>query len=405
MDLPPDLSVDGDMNCSRVRARHYADRHVLDIAIANGTIQSVTKSHCEGDACWVAPALFDLQINGCRGKSFNSPSLTREDIHRVVATCRSHGIASFCPTVITNSPDAMLRCLDTLRATCEADRDLAAAMPAIHIEGPYLSPEDGPRGAHPLRYIREPDWDEFSRLQEAAGKRIRLVTLAPERKGAIQFIERLTKQGVVAAIGHTAANECHIRDAIAAGAKLSTHLGNGAHAMLPRHPNYIWDQLAADDLWASVISDGRHLPPSVVRTILKVKTPARTILTCDAGSLAGLPPGRYREWDQDLEVLTDGSIVLPGTQYLAGSGVFTDTCVRNVITHAGVSVRDAIDMASAGPRQLLGLEPRLLAADGPADLILFDSDEEQRFVLLGTVVRGIFYPPPEDKSTSRYRTG
>jgi N-acetylglucosamine-6-phosphate deacetylase len=405
MNLPNGVCVDRDMNCSRICARHYANRKVLDIAIAKGSIQSVTELEPGAATCWVAPAFFDVQINGSQGKSFNSPSLTCEDIERVVATCRCHGISSFCPTVITNSPDAMLRCLGVLRHSSEADPGLAAAMPAIHIEGPYLSPEDGPRGAHPLRYIREPDWDEFCRLQEAAGGRIRLVTLAPERKGAIRFIEHLTKQGVVAAIGHTAASAVHIRDAVAAGARLSTHLGNGAHAILPRHPNYIWDQLAADELWASVICDGHHLPPSVVRTIIKVKTSARTILTCDAGSLAGLPPGRYHEWDQHLDVLADGSIVLPGTEYMAGSGVFTDTCAWNAITQAGVSVQDAIDMASARPRELLGLERRTLAAGEPADVILFHSDDEQKFALLGTVVLGVFHHTAGNNATSRYRTG
>ena len=98
---------------------------------------------------------------------------------------------------------------------------------------------------------------------------------------------------MVVSIGHTAATPEQVRDAVRAGARLSTHLGNGAHAVLPRHPNYIWEQLACDDLWASLICDGHHLPVSVMRCLLRVKTPARTVLTCDASSLAGLPPGRY----------------------------------------------------------------------------------------------------------------
>src|SRR5205807_8371003 len=131
------------------------------------------------------------------------------------------------------------------------------------------------------------------RLQDAAGGRIRLVTLAPEHEGALAFIDRLVDSGVVVALGHTGASGSRIRDAIRAGARLSTHLGNGCHALLPRHDNYLWEQLAADELWASIICDGHHLPPPVVRCLLRVKTPTRTILTCDAGSLAGLPPGRY----------------------------------------------------------------------------------------------------------------
>src|SRR5262249_50432001 len=169
------------------------------------------------------------------------------------------------------------------------------------------------------------------------------------------FIEKVTASGVVVALGHTAASAARIRDAIKAGAQLSTHLGNGAHAGLPRHDNYIWEQLAADDLWASLIADGPHPPPPAVKSIVRVKTRAGSILTCDSGSLAGLPPGRYREWDTELEVHPAGKIVVPGTTFLAGSWAFTDLCVNNVMRFAGTTVADAINMAGANPRRLLRL--------------------------------------------------
>jgi N-acetylglucosamine-6-phosphate deacetylase len=384
------------MNPSRICARHYATSQVVEIACAEGLIRDIQVRSHESvvlDAQWVAPALFDLQINGCNGRSFNSSSLTSNDIHHVVDACRAHGIGGFCATVITNSPTALATCLRTLGMVCDTDRKVAATIPAFHLEGPYVSPENGPRGAHPRQYVRPPDWDEFCRLQEAAGGRIRLVTLTPEYQSAVGFIERLVATGVTAAIGHTAANGRQIRDAIAAGARLSTHLGNGAHAILPRHPNYIWEQLAADELWASIICDGHHLPPSVIRTIMKVKTPARTILTCDAGSLAGSPPGRYREWDQELEVLPEGKIVLPGSDYLAGSWVFTDTCIGNAIAHAGITLWEAIDMAGARPRELLGLPPRRLEPNEPADLILFNWTEGGTFNLVATIIGGTWYQP------------
>ena len=103
-----------------------------------------------------------------------------------------------------------------------------------------------------------------------------------------------------------------------------------------------------------------------------MKTPARTILTCDASSLAGLPPGRYREWDQEFEILPEGKIIVADGEYLAGSWAFTDRCVGNVIRFAGVSLKEAIDMASARTRELLGLPVRRLAVGEPADLLLFE---------------------------------
>ena len=331
------------------------------------------------EADWAAPALFDLQINGGEGRSFNSPLLTVDDIRHVVGLCRRHGVAAFCPTLVTQSAEALLHGFTVLRRACETDAEIARAVPALHLEGPYISPEDGPRGAHSRRHVRPPDWDEFCRFQDASGGRIRLVTLAPEHDDALAFIEKAAASGVVVALGHTAASGQRIRGAVKAGARLSTHLGNGCCATLPRHENPIWEQLAEDGLWASVICDGWHLTPAVARCILRVKTPARAVLTCDASSLAGLPPGRYAEWGEEFEVLPSGKVVLPGTSYLAGSGVFTDACVGWAVRRAGVGLRDAVDMAGARPRELLALP------DEWTDLVLFQQDATNAFRVAATV--------------------
>jgi N-acetylglucosamine-6-phosphate deacetylase len=359
----------------RIRARHYASGKLVDVVCGGGLIQAVEAPAAnppDRQAGWVAPALYDLQINGCDGHSFNSARLTRADIRHVVEVCRKHGIGALCPTLVTASHEDLVHGLTTIRQACADEPDLDRALPAIHVEGPYIAAEDGPRGAHPRQHVRPPDWDEFRRLQDAAGGRIRLMTLAPETAGALPFIEKLMRAGVVVAIGHTAAPPAIIQDAIRAGARLSTHLGNGSHALLPRHENYFLEQLAADALWASIICDGHHLPPSLVRCIVRVKSTARLILTCDASPMAGLPAGRYRDWDQDFEVLAGGKIIVPGTPFLAGSGAFTDTCLGNVMRFAEVSLADAIDMASARPRELLGLRRCLLEAGHPAELMLFD---------------------------------
>jgi N-acetylglucosamine-6-phosphate deacetylase len=366
----------------RIRASHYATGERIDLECDRGQIRSVGPAFpgpVDLEADGVAPALFDLQINGCHGRSFNSPTLTIEDVRHVVGECRRHGIGGLCPTLVTAPGEALLHGFTTLRRACDGDADLQRAIPALHLEGPYISPEDGPRGAHPRAHVRPPDWDEFRALQEAAGGRIRLVTLAPEHDGALDFIERLTASGVVAAIGHTGASGARIREAIRAGARLSTHLGNGSHALLPRHDNYLWEQLAADELWASIIGDGHHLPAAVLRCLVRAKTPARTILTCDASSLAGLPPGRYAEWGQEFEVLPEGKVVVPGTAYLAGSAVFTDACVGVALRWLGVSLRDAVDMAGANPRRLLGLPVGRLEPGEPADLVLFDHSAADPF--------------------------
>jgi N-acetylglucosamine-6-phosphate deacetylase len=354
-----------------LHAKHYATGRPVAVTVEDGRITAVAESDLNPTR-WVAPAFLDPQINGCLGISFNSPSLTVEQVRTVADTCRSHGVGAFLPTLITNSFDAIRHGFETLERARTADPDLRRRIPGYHLEGPYLSGDDGPRGAHPKEFVRDPDWDEFRRWQDAAGGNIRMVTVAPERASAVPFIEKLAASGVVVAIGHTAATGAQVRDAVRAGARTSTHLGNGSHAVLPRHENYIWEQLANDDLWASIIADGHHLPPAVVKCIVRAKGVDRTLLTCDAGSLAGMPPGKYREWGADLDVLPSGKIVVAGTPYLAGSGHFTDACVANVIRFAGVSLAEAVDMASARPRQLLGLTVPTIEAGRSAELVLFD---------------------------------
>ncbi len=374
----------------RLRARDPATGSSVDVITDGSVIVGVGPPVGVPDlhAGWVAPALFDLQINGCDGISFNSRALTPPNVRHVVDVCRRHGIGSLCPTLVTNGFEALRHGFATLRQAREQDVEVAHSVPGFHLEGPYIAVEDGPRGAHPREHVRPPDRDEFSRLQEAAGGRILLVTLAPEHDAALEFIEWLTRQGVVVAIGHTGATPARIRDAVRAGARLSTHLGNGCHAVLPRHDNYLWEQLAADELWASLICDGHHLPVAVVRSMLRAKTPSRVILTCDASSLAGLPPGRYGEWGQEMEVLPGGKVVVPGTPYLAGSGVFLDACLDFVLRHTEVSLAQALAMASDHPRALLDQPPLALDVGAPADLVLFDHEPGVGFQLVATLVAG-----------------
>jgi N-acetylglucosamine-6-phosphate deacetylase len=354
-----------------LHARHFGTGEPIAVTVEAGRVTAIADSDQKPER-WIAPAFFDPQINGCLGISFNSPDLTPEGVRKVADVCRSHGIGGFCPTLITNSFDALRHGFATLAKAVEADAELSRRLPCFHLEGPYLSGEDGPRGAHPKEHARDPNWDEFRRFQDAAAGRIRMVTVAPERTGALAFIEKLTASGVVVAIGHTGATGAQIRDAVKAGARTSTHLGNGCHAMLPRHDNYVWEQLACDDLWASIITDGHHLPATLVKCIVRMKGVSRALITCDASNLAGLPPGTYRAWGTELEVQPSGKVVVAGTPYLAGSGHFTDVCVANVIRMTGMNLGDAIDLATAQPRKLLGLPVTKIEVGAVADLMLFD---------------------------------
>jgi len=356
--------------------RRYDTGEIARFTIAAERISAVAAipaSAANTAAPWIAPALVDIQINGYGGQEFSSPDLTPEAVARVVRQQYSAGVGRLCPTLTTNSHAVLRHGMETIRLACERWPDVNRAVAAIHLEGPYFSTEDGPRGAHPAEHCREPDWDELVVLQLAAGGRLRILTMSPEFDSAPAFIARATQAGVIIAIGHTGASGAQIRAAVDAGARLSTHLGNGAHRMLRRHPNYIWDQLAEDRLWASLIVDGHHLPAEVVQTIVRAKSPARCLLVSDLSGLAGLPVGRYASSGCDLEILSDGRLVIAGQdQLLAGASQPLHLGIANVMRFAGVDLKTAVTMATQTPDRLLGHPAVGLTAGDPADLILFE---------------------------------
>lgn len=355
-------------------ARRYDNARPVRLTLDQGRIAEVAdlaKSSSIPDDLYVAPAFFDLQINGHSGVWFGDPGLTVEQVLTVLEAYFSHGVTRLCPTLITNSFEAIRDGLEVIRQACEQEPWADRVVAGCHVEGPFISPEDGPRGAHPREHVRGCDLREFEIWQAASGGRIKLMTLAPEAPGAVEFTRAVTRQGVRIAIGHTAADTAQIADVVAAGATLSTHLGNGAAGTMRRHPNPIWDQLADDRLWASLIVDGHHLTPNVVRVMLRAKGWERVILTCDASGLAGSPPGVYDYHGAQFEVLADGPIVIAGQrQYLAGSGQLTDVCVANAVALGGVTLGQACDMASRHPARLLGCEEVTLAPGVRADLVL-----------------------------------
>ncbi len=327
------------------------------------------------DSTFLAPGWIDLQVNGFAGVDYNSPSARHDEIARSIRALFATGVTRFFPTVITGPPDAMCAALRNLAGAKEALAE-GAAMEAFHVEGPYISAEDGPRGAHPARWVRPPDLDEFHRLQEAAGGHIRLMTLAPEWPQAPRFIEAIVREGVVAAIGHTRASSQQIADAVSAGATLSTHLGNGADAVLPRH-NYIWDQLAEDRLAASFIVDGIHLPKPFLNVALRAKGLERAILITDAVMPAGCPRGEYKLGEVEVELHADGSVRLKGATRLAGSALRMDQAIANVMRLASLTLRDAVALATRNPARIgrIASRQRGLNPGQAADLVRFRCDD------------------------------
>jgi N-acetylglucosamine-6-phosphate deacetylase len=292
--------------------------------------------------------LFDLQVNGFGGIDFNAPSLTTDRVLEALERMRSTGVTRCLPTLVSSSFDDFARNAAVLASVS------SPAIAGIHMEGPYLSREEGARGAHPVEHLKTASIEDFERRQAAAAGRIRLVTLAPEVPGALPLIEHLVTAGVRVAIGHTAATPGQISDAVAAGATLATHLGNGCAAMLPRHPNVIWEALASDGLFASLIVDGHHLPSSTVKAMVRAKGKDRTILISDAGAAAGCAPGRYTIGGITCELGVDGRVSLPGTPYLAGSSLRLNDAIGNAARFTQLPLDEVAAMASTIPATFLG---------------------------------------------------
>lgn len=342
---------------------------------------------------WLAPGFIDIQVNGYAGHDLNTPDVTADTVARFVRSLWPAGVTTVCPTVTTQSESSMCRSLRAIREACEADPLIAHAIACIHVEGPHISPEDGARGAHPLEHVRPPTLDEYRRWQDAAGGRIGIITLAPEHPGSLEYIKAVVAEGIAVAIGHTAAGEDQILAAVNAGASLSTHLGNGSHALIDRHRNYIWEQMAEDRLTASLIFDGHHLPPALMKVMLRAKTLERAILTSDAVAVAGLTPGIYEtSIGSKVELLPSGRLTLYGTPYLAGSASSLPDGVTNAMRHAGATLAEAVRLATANPARLLSLNgPRgrgSLREGAIADIVAFRTDPVSYELTIETTVIG-----------------
>jgi N-acetylglucosamine-6-phosphate deacetylase len=365
-----------------------------DLVVRDGKIVSVVparsgRADLGSKTSVIGPTLFDVQVNGVSGIDLQSRALVPEDVRRITDALAAWGVSHWIPTVITGPPATMEHACRTIVEAMQ-DKAVARAVPGIHLEGPYISPLDGPRGAHPGEYVRNPDLLEFDRLYKAADGRIVYVTLAPEAEGAIKFTKALVARGVVAALGHHAGDAEQITRAVDAGARLSTHLGNGLASTIRRHHNPLWPQLAEDRLTAALIADLEHLPAPVLRTFVRAKGASNVILASDCVHIAGLRPGKYTLGGLPVELLPTGRICLSGTDLLAGSSLMLLQGVVNAARVTDLTLEQAYQCATVIPARLFGLKHRF---DPPrvgakANLILFDVSKAGKAAVQAVFING-----------------
>lgn len=366
----------------------YSDGKPVSLVIENGKIVDVRRQvpNTNSSKIYVAPGLIDMQINGYVGVDFSGPDLTVEGVKKATKALWKAGVTSYFPTIITSDIDRIKKNMAIL-AKAKEDPEIGKSIPGFHLEGPYISPVKGFRGAHLAKYIKLPDWDEFQGIQKAANNQIKVITLAPELEGAIPFIRKCVNSGVVVSLGHHNGSSSDILKAVEAGAKMATHLGNGCANQINRHHNPIWPQLSNDGLTASFIVDGFHLTKEEVRSFYKAKGVDNSILVSDALDLAGLPPGEYTRGERTL-LLTPDVVKLPKENVLAGAASPISKCVGVMIDFTQCSLQEAIQMASGNPAKMFELKNLGKIQKGKsANLILFTLKDNE-MVIKKTFIEG-----------------
>ena len=359
----------------------------VEVVMREGNIASITDVPAADDA-WLSPGLIDLQINGYHGFDLNADNLTPDTVINLAHSVLATGVTTFLPTIITASEEKIIDCLRAIAAARQLDPALRHMIPGVHVEGPHLSPEDGPRGAHPREHIRPPSIAEFDCWQRACGDLVKLVTISPHFDETPNYIAALRDRNTLVSIGHTHASPEQIRAAVEAGVTLSTHLGNGVGGTLPRHPNLLWTQLADDRLTAMLIADGHHLPDDTLKVMLRAKGLDRAILVSDLVALGGMPPGLYETPVGGLvELRPDGRLGVAGTRFLAGSVVpLKDAVAHLAETH--LSLSESLRLATQNPAYFLGRTGKLQAGV-PGDLIRFTWDRVAGLQIESVWLQGI----------------
>ncbi len=303
-----------------------------------------------------AAGYFDLQVNGYAGIDFQSDELTADQMHSACEALQRDGVAGILATIVTDDVDKMSRRLAKVVELRERDPLVRKLIAGIHIEGPFLSPIDGYRGAHARDAIRPADRDAMQRMLEAAGGLTKLVTLAPEHDAGYAVTKFLASQGIRVSAGHTNATLDELNGAIGAGLSMFTHLGNGCPMQQHRHENIVQRGLSlSDKLWLMFIADGAHVAFPALKNYLRAAGLDRTIVVSDAVAPAGMGPGRFRMGRWDLLIGDDLVARAPDGSHLVGSAIPMPVAVQRLIDHVGLSRGQALKLTVDNPRKAIEL--------------------------------------------------
>jgi N-acetylglucosamine-6-phosphate deacetylase len=391
-----DHSSGSEKTTKRIRGILVDTDSAVEVSLVDGAISAIEDIDQAAELPYLAPGFVDIQVNGFGGVDYSGADLSVDGVESVCRELISHGTTQHVATIITRPRERILATVRALQRAVRSSQLVASSVIGIHVEGPFISGEDGPRGAHERDYVRGATVDELEEWMDASGGLLTMVTMAPEAPGAMDLIRRASSRGITVGLGHTGAAPDTIHAAVRAGASVSTHLGNGSASTIERLTNHIWPQLADDELFASVIADGEHLPPDVLKVFWRTKGPDRILLISDVSPLAGLPPGKTNWGGTEVEIGVDGVLRVAGTPYLAGAGRLLDTAVPHLVENSEATLSEAVRACTQQPAKLLGLPPGIghLEVGRPANLVLFRAyGNGQPLEIADVVVNGTFMAP------------
>lgn len=301
--------------------------------------------------------LIDLQVNGFAGTDFQQDDLGQDQLESAARALVQAGCERFLLTLVTDRWNRLLSRLTHLRRLRRSSPTLRQIIAGWHLEGPFLSSSPGYHGAHDPACMLDPTRGHLDALLDIVGDDPLLLTLAPERKGALDFIARATAQGAVVSLGHTDASATCLREAVAAGARAFTHLGNACPQQLDRHDNILWRVLELENIYISLIPDMIHVAPALFRIVHRLVAPDRIIYVTDAMAAAGAPPGRYKLGRLELEVGADGVVRQPGRANFAGSSLTPAGGLRRAAEMLGTTPEQAVAGWTSNPARMMGWKP------------------------------------------------
>lgn len=363
----------------------YQELPNYTLTIENGQIRSLDRKTTEKrgdgsqailvDGMWVIPGFIDIHVHGANG--FDTMDAAPEALHSMATYFAQHGVTSYLPTTMSATRDKVMTAVRSVASTPQPKT--AARHLGIHLEGPYLNPEHG--GAQPVQTLRDPEPDEYHAWFESGV--VRLVTLAPERRGSEELIRYAVGRGIELAVGHSGARYECVRTAADLGLRQATHTFNGMLGLHHRRPGTLGAVLTDDRIYAQVIVDLIHVHPAIVKLLVQTKGIERTILITDAMRATGLEDGDYELGGQTITVRGGEARTAAGG--LAGSTLTMDMALRNLMQATSLSLKAALPMATTVPAKAMGLAGKkgALTVGADADIVVLDHDLNVRLTIVG----------------------